>query len=115
MSKDSKDNLELELKQDDTEELCNRTVVRLITNMWSDNRGLHFKKTINFLKRQCCGFNIAEEDISNMGADFVIEGIVNLHSVKDGVYDLIVCNQQTDWETGYVEDYDYMLVPSEDN
>ena len=100
-------------------ELCNvdkvkekpLCVVRLRTSMWQDSRGLHTKKSLLFLRKQSQGFNLLEEDSSQIGADAVLPRIINLHECDDGVYKAVVCNESRDWESGYVDDYDYRLIP----
>lgn len=91
--------------------LNHRCVVRVTTSYWHDKRGLHLKRSLTFLRRQCEGFNILEEDAGGMGVDEVVSRIVNLNQCEDGVYEVIPCNHSTDWETGHVDDYDYKLVP----
>lgn len=87
-----------------------RCVVRVKTTTWADNRGLHTKKSLTFLRRQCKGFNILAEDASAIGAEEVLPRILNLDEVEDGIYEVVVCNESRDFETGYVDDYDYKLV-----
>jgi len=88
----------------------NRCVVRLRTTMWADKTGLHTKKSLTFLRRQCEGFNVLAEDASAIGAEEVLPRILNLGEVEDGIYEVVVCNESRDYETGYVDDYDYRLV-----
>lgn len=88
-------------------------VVRLRTTVWSDKSGLHLKKSLTFLRRQCVGFNILEEDSGAIGAEEVFPKIENLDECKDGIYVVVVCNESHDYESGYVDDYDYRLVPLE--
>ena len=87
-----------------------RLVVRVTTNSYFDKKGLYSKKSIKFLKRKSFGFNILDEDAKGIGADNVISRIINLNKVDDGIYEVITINQSRDWETGYVDDYDYELV-----
>lgn len=89
------------------ESIC---VVRLTTTAWRDSRGVHLKKSLNFLKRKCKGFNILDEDCSMVGAEEVIPRITNMDSVEDGIYEVVTCNESRDWESGQIDDYDYMLV-----
>jgi hypothetical protein len=63
------------------------------------------------MRRLSTGINILEEDVSVIGAAEVIQSIENLHEVEDGLYEVVTCNIKTDWETGYVDDYDLKLVP----
>lgn len=87
-----------------------RCTVRVRTTVWADNRGLHTRKSLTFLRRQCEGFNVLAEDASAIGAEKVLPRILNLGEVEDGIYEVIVCNKTYDYETGYIEDYDYRLV-----
>lgn len=87
-----------------------RCVVKLITSAWSTKNGLYLKKSLTFLRRQCSGFNILEEDLSSIGADDVITNIINLNECDDGVYEVVMCNKSYDIESGYVDCYDYKLV-----
>lgn len=56
------------------------------------------------------GFNVIAEDVSAIGAGEVLPRILNLGEVEDGIYEVVVCNESRDYETGYVDDYDYRLV-----
>jgi len=96
------------------DELKPKCVIKLTTSMWHDDRGVHIKRDINFLKRKCTGFNIIAEDCQNIGAEEVIPRIINLDSCTDGVYEIIICNGRRDWETNAVEDYDYELIPEDE-
>ena len=87
-----------------------RCTVRVKTAVWEDKRGLHTKKSLTFLRRQCEGFNVLAEDASAIGAEEVLSRILNLDEVEDGIYEVVVCNESHDYETGYVDDYDYRLV-----
>ena len=68
------------------------------------------KKSLKFLRRQCEGFNILEEDSGAIGAEEVLSRILNLWDVEDGIYEVMTCNESHNYETGYVDDYDYRLV-----
>lgn len=85
-------------------------VVRLTTTAWKDSRGVHLKKSLNFLKRKCKGFNILDEDCSMVGAEEVIPRITNIDTVDDGIYRVVTCNESRDWESGCVDGYDYKLI-----
>ena len=87
-----------------------RCTVRVKTTVWADKRGLHTKKSLTFLRRQCEGFNILAEDADAIGAEEVLSRIVNLGEVEDGIYEVVACNESHDYETRYVDDYDYRLV-----
>jgi len=101
--------LEREDKPDQS--LC---VVRLVTTVWIDARGVHQKRSLNFLKRKCKGYNILIEDCQMVGASEIVPRIINLNDVVDGIYQVVTCNEIEDRETGSVEQYDYKLVLFED-
>ena len=88
----------------------NRCVIRLSTSIWSDKRGIHLKKSLLFLKTKSYGFQILSEDTTCIGANEVLPKIINLQECDDGIYEVIVINEQRDRESGNVEDYDYKLI-----
>jgi hypothetical protein len=88
-----------------------RVVVQIRTTAWSDRRGLYVKKALTFMRRQCEGHNYVEEDLSAIGADETIGLITNIGVCPDGLYKIAICNETTDWETGYVDGYEYELRP----
>lgn len=88
-----------------------RLIVRVKTSAWHDKAGVHFRKDLVYMKRLSYRFNIFEEDCGNIGADQVCERIDNLFEVSDGLYEVVTTNEKRDWETGCIDDYDYMLVP----
>lgn len=94
----------------EVESLC---VVRLTTSYWQDDRGLHFKKSLNFLRRKCTGYNVLAEDAAILGVFAVLTRIINLDQYRDGIFSVVTCNEDRDWESDCIEDYDYKLVPFE--
>lgn len=88
-----------------------REVVRITTTYWSDNRTLHCKKSITIQRRKSQGAELLLHDASMIGPDLVFANIVNLNECKDGLYVAVTCNEHRDWESGYIEDYDYKLIP----
>jgi hypothetical protein len=88
-----------------------KTVVRVTTSAYKTQRGFAWRREVSYQRRLCQGFNVIEDDIGMTGADQVWERIINLFEVKDGLYNLVLCNISTDWETGHVEDWDYQLLP----
>ena len=91
----------------------NRCVVKLTTTVWRDQRGINIQRSLVYLRRQCVGFNILEEDCSATYPREVVERVTNLDQCVDGTYEVVTCNESRDWETGYIEDYDYRLIPYE--
>ena len=89
------------------ENIC---IARVITSVWHDSRGVYIKKSLNFLKRKSVGFNVIDEDCSNIGVDEVVHRIINFNDVPDGIYRVITCDESRDWETGAIEDWNYKLI-----
>ena len=100
----------LEVGNKELSEERDRCVVRLRTSSWSDKNGINTKRSLTFLRRKCKGYNMLEEDASMIGAEEVIPNIINLDACRDGVYEVVSCNESRDWETGIVDDYDYKLI-----
>jgi hypothetical protein len=87
-----------------------RTIVRLTTTFWHDQKGAYCKKGLTVLKRKSFGENVLLEECSNAGSD-MLGKIINFWESRDGVYEIIVCNVSRDWETGYVDGWELKLVP----
>jgi len=85
-------------------------VVRIRTTMWSDRRGVYIKKELTYLRKQSEGFNILKEDLDALSSKDVVMRILNLDECEDGVYKVVFCNESRDYETGFIDDYDYRLV-----
>lgn len=88
----------------------NKSVVRVSTSYWSDNRGIHTKKSITTLRKQSSGYNLFDETLSAIGAEDSLKSIVNLDECGDGVYEVVTCNESRDFESGHIDDYDLKLV-----
>lgn len=99
----------IELNTKQTEKA--RCIVRLKTSTWADGRGLHFKQSITFMRRQCRGFNPMEEDIGMVGAELVLPLIMNRNECDDGLYRVVTYDEDRNPETGCVEEYSYWLIP----
>ncbi len=89
----------------------NQTIVRVVTTAWHNNKGLHTKRSLNLLKRKSFGFDILQEECIQLGAEDAAKNISNLHKVADGTYELIACNISRDYESGYIDDWNLMLIP----
>lgn len=105
----------LELSHFDEENLViPRTVVKIKTSYWSDDRGIHIRKDLSFSKRKSVAYNLLEEDADQVGAENIVVRIINLDECEDGFYQVVTVNESRDWESGYIEDYDYKLIPYKD-
>jgi hypothetical protein len=99
------------LHEIETKSEPNICIVRLRTSIWEDNRGVHCKKDLIPMKKLSSGYQLLEEDVANGGAEDVWMRTVNTDICQDGIYTFTTCNEHKDWETGYIDDYDYRLVP----
>ena len=86
-----------------------RTVVRLKTNVYYTDKKLVFSKELTFLKRKSIGPNWVLDEAGMVGVEGIC--IENLYSMPDGIYQIITCNHDRDYETGYLESWDYKLIP----
>ena len=103
--------LDLQKIETQPEPLC---VARLRDTYWQDARGeLHYRRSLRTMRRLSTGYYWLEEDATQIGAQEVIQRIVNLQECSPGLYIVVPCNMRSDWETGLVDSYDYKLVPYE--
>ena len=64
------------------------------------------------MRRFSHGHGLLEESVSNTSSQDTLEGIINLHECKDGLYEVVICNGRSHWETPHIiDDYDLKLVP----
>jgi hypothetical protein len=95
----------------DVDEEVDVEVYKLVTTSWVNDRGLHLKKSLILQKRLSSGYQILYED-AIMDSES-IGSITNLLNCKDGFYFIKTINVSRDYETGYIDSYDYELVPLE--
>ena len=69
------------------------------------------KTSLIKLKRLSQGYDILDEDSCNIGVEEVFPRITNVDNCEDGIYEVITCDENRDWETNYIEDYNYNLIP----
>lgn len=100
--------IELDNTTGTPEPLC---TVRLSRSSWATSRGIFTETRLIYLKKQCQGFNVLQEDACLVDPSCVVDRIINLHQCDDGVYQVITCNEHRDWESGHIDDYDYKLIP----
>ena len=95
---------------------ANREDVRLSTVTYT-GAGRHsgcfqLAKHLRIMRRLSHGHGLLEEAVSNIGASEALNTIVNLHECPDGLYDVVICNIRTSWETPDIsDDWDLKLVP----
>ncbi len=93
-----------------------RSIVRVKTSIWKDKSGLHYQRDLIKMKRLSWDYQILEEDCDNMGASEVVKYIINLFEIKDGLYEVVTCNNRAScWESPVLDEYDYKLIPFNKN
>lgn len=105
-----KEFLDLKIKEDD----INRCVIKLTTEYYVGKDGsLNYKKVLKPLLKKCINYgrDMLLEDAQNGGVDCTLQNIINLDICGDGIYEVVTCNITRDWETGYVDSWEYQLVP----
>lgn len=95
----------------ESEHQDNLTVVRVATSAWENNKGIHQKKSLIWVKRLCRGENALQTDVDAATCEDVISRVVNLNDCPDGLYRVVLCNISRDRETGYIDSFDYRLWP----
>lgn len=96
----------------DKEQVKPVLVVRVDKNFYRNKSGEFVSQTkLRVMKKLSFLSNVFEEDFSCCGPEDTIDRIVNLYEVKPGLYEMITVNQTTDWETGYIDGWDYLLIP----
>ena len=106
--------LTLDLSPESSEEDRTEIFVRLSRSYWHANNGAYMRMSLRCLKRRTKGYNIFDDDCSNVGAGKAISQIKNLDKCKDGIYKLVFRGHAPDYWTGCVEDWHYELVPLEE-
>ncbi len=87
-----------------------RLKVKLTTDRYFSNNKYIVKKELYFYKKPNPKQLVDQfyDDISMTGFD--CERVINLDECIDGLYELIVCNISRDWESGWVDDWDWKLI-----
>lgn len=88
-----------------------QVVVRVRTSTYPYRNGFVRNKSVTVLRKHTTGHDFVNHDIEMIGADLFADKIVNLNSVDDGLYIVSIVDIKRDWETGYVDDYRYRLIP----
>jgi hypothetical protein len=81
--------------------------VRVSVCYYHDDNGLHMRKDIRYLKRKSPkgSLTFIQMDASEGGADCAYK---NFKDLDEGIYKVTV-HTTTDWETGYVDDWNYQI------
>lgn len=91
-----------------------RFKVKLTTTTFRTKSGVTQQKSLYFYKKPCSEHleGCFKDDVSN---SYGLETLViNLNEVKDGIYELLVVNISKDYETGWVDDWDWKLIEWKD-
>lgn len=87
-----------------------KCTVRLTTSYYSRGDSYVYQRNIRVLKKETT-FDLLAEETSAVGVDEALQNILNLNECEDGVYHLVVCNELRDIETGYIDDWNFELIP----
>ena len=94
-----------------------RVVYKADVQHCTTKRGVLFSVRLNKMARMSCkGCDRCgglADDLSNINANWSIIGIESAKSGK--LYEIKMVNMSTDWETGYVDEWDLQLVPYEES
>lgn len=88
-------------------------IVRIKTTTWFDKSGLHVRKDIRTMKRLSQGFDFFTDECQQIGAEDALSMLTNLDKCEDGLYHVVIINEQRDWESGHIDSYEFKLIPLE--
>lgn len=87
-------------------------VVRVGTEGFKRGDTYFYGRTIRVIRRKT-KYDLLHDDCQQVGIQEAIENILNINSVEDGLYQLLMCNISKDCETGYIDDFNLKLVKYE--
>lgn len=91
-----------------------RTIVRVVDNAYVGKKGLVFQRTLQVMKRLSTGHSVIFDDIADSPCDYIphILNLFDFDEVRDGeLYEITYANVSYDIESGYADDWDYILIP----
>lgn len=87
-----------------------KCVVRVQTEAFKRGDTYFYGKSVRVLKK-LTGYDLIHEEVGNIGIQEALENILNLGEVQNGVYELVIGHRSYDIETGYLDDWDFRLIP----
>lgn len=88
-------------------------IVRVGTEGFKRGDTYFYGRTLRVLKSKT-DFDAIHEESQNIGVQEALENIVNLQSVEDGLYRLVMYNLSHDWESGHIDDWNLKLIKYEE-
>ena len=104
--------LEFKSSSSSTEKV--KCVVRVQTEAYKKGDTYFYGKSIRVLKRKTT-YDFVKDEVDNIGIIDGLENIINLSGVHNGVYEVVVAHESYDFESGYLDDWSFKLVPYEVN
>jgi hypothetical protein len=93
----------------ETKNTDNVDIVSIKTEYYKRGKRFYASKVITPISSLSKGRTLTDE-VSDCGPE-VIDQITNLYEVPDGYYQVVLSNVSKDYETGYIDDYDFTLIP----
>lgn len=87
-----------------------KCIVKVQTEAYKRGDTYFYGKSIRVLQKLTT-YDVLRDECDNVGICDGLENILNLNSVKDGKYYLQPINISKDIETGYIDDWDFKLIP----
>jgi hypothetical protein len=94
---------------DDGDKQPIKTVVRIKTNIYDSGSGITYKKTVNLLKRKSTGEYHPFFDDESPAIQWSCL-MTDLHSLEDGIYEVITLNTDYNWEYSVYEGVGYKFI-----
>jgi len=111
----------LTVEKHDVKDPCSGLFFRCkINDFWNERtKSIEYKTSYRLLKRRSCkGCSLCEwfyECRSMVGSDDVMDIVPPKQPENDAIYQLLYVPGSPDWESGYVEDWEWVLTKVGDN
>lgn len=86
-------------------------IVKIKTEAFKRGDSYFYGKSIRVIKRLTT-FDLLSEESGMIGIQEALENILNINeTLKNGYYELVVCHKSFDIESGYLDDWNFKLIP----
>lgn len=87
-----------------------KCVVRVQTESYKRGNTYFYGKSLRVIKGKTT-YDLIHEEAQAIGLQDALENILNLNELENGLYEFVIANRCYDVESGYLDDWDWRLVP----
>lgn len=90
-------------------------IVRVGTESYKRGDVYFHGRTLRVMKKST-NYDLLSDEVDAVGVHEALGGIINLHSVEDGLYVVGVTNISHDWESGVIDGWElklFLYIPEE--